>query len=354
MNINEIETPALILDKDLFLTNINTMEKLLADTSMKLRPHYKTHRCPQIAQLQIMRGAEGITCSKLGEALDLADAGIANILIANQIVQKSKIKTLAKLASRCYLTVCVDNEDNLRELSAAAKEAQSTIHCLVEFEVGMKRCGVETYEEAHKLAALSDSLPNLKFDGIQAYAGHMAHETDLDKRTEETSRIETLITGLKRYLTDRGLAVREVGGGSTGTVELKKKDSVYTDIQAGSYIFMDSAYRKLNLSFKNSLYVFSTVISTKKSCVVTDIGVKSLGMDQGNPIPLGVPDNAEISFSEEHSAIYFENHAYKINDKIRYIPGHCCTTVNMFDKIHVISGDEVIDIWPVASRGKSQ
>lgn len=353
MKINDLETPALIIDKNAFEANMDKMDELLRNTSMKLRPHYKSNKCSEIAKIQISKGASGITCAKLGEAEDLADAGVKNILIANQIVQPSKIKKMAELAKRCYLIVCVDNIENIVELSFAATEAGSNIHCLVEYEVGMKRCGVDTYEEFFELAKVIDKSSGLVFEGIQAYAGHMAHEHSKEVRIAETNRIEKEILGLKKYVEKKGLKVKEVGGGSTGTVEQKPKNSVYTDIQAGSYIFMDNAYKQLNLGFKNALFVLTTVISTKSDRVVTDTGVKSLGMDQGNPVFLGVPNDSPISMSEEHGAVYCE-HNFKLNDKLLYIPGHCCTTVNIFDEIYVVDGDDVVDCWKVTSRGRAQ
>ena len=138
MNINELETPALILDKNIFESNMARMAELLKGSNMKLRPHYKSNKCPEIAKIQIKNGASGITCAKLGEAEDLAEAGISNILIGNQVVQPSKVKRVGELAKKCYLIICVDNADNVRALSEAAVNAGSTIHCLVEYEVGMK------------------------------------------------------------------------------------------------------------------------------------------------------------------------------------------------------------------------
>lgn len=352
MKINEIETPALILDKQTFEYNLERMDQLLEGTTMKLRPHYKSNKCAEIAKLQIKRGAAGITCAKLGEAEDLANAGIENILIANQVVQPSKVKRVAELAKDHYIIICVDDKDNIKALSDAAMEAGSQIHVLVEYEVGMKRCGVDTYDEFIELAELIDKSEGLIFEGIQAYGGHMAHEHSLETRIAETNRIENEVRELKALLEAKGLKVKEVGGGSTGTIEQKAKDTVYTDIQAGSYIFMDNAYGQLHLGFKNALFVLTTVISTKKDRVVTDTGVKSLGMDQGDPVFLGVPEGSPISMSEEHGAVYCE-HNFKINDKLRYIPGHCCTTVNIFDELYVVDGDEVVDCWKITARGKA-
>lgn len=351
MRITEVETPALVLDKNAFEQNMEIMNKLLYGTNMKLRPHYKSHKCAKIAQIQIERGAVGMTCAKLGEAMDLAKNNIKDIYIANQVVQPSKVEKAAKLAKDVRLMIAVDNADNVRELSKAAVAADSTIYCMVEFEVGMGRCGVRTFDEALVLAQLIDQLPGLAFDGIQAYAGNLAHEHDLEKRQHETSVIEDTITRLKAYLEKHGLTVREVGGCSTGTVEQRPRDSVYTHLQTGSYIFMDQAYSHLHLNFKHALYVLTTVVSTKEDRFITDTGVKSISMDQGGPILVGVPADTKVDWSEEHGTIYMENHGKKLNDKFAYIPGHCCTTVNIFDKIYVVDGENVVDVWDVTARG---
>lgn len=353
MKVNELFTPALILDKKVFEKNMDTMDELLLGTSMYLRPHYKSHKCREIAKIQMQRGAAGITCAKLGEAADLFQAGIKDIFIANQIAQKEKIQMIAELAKKCRLMICVEDKENIKALSDAAKEKGSDIYCMVEFEVGMNRCGVTDVEEVLELAQLIESLPNLHFDGIQAYAGNLAHEHSLLKREQETAKIESKVSSLKKYLENHGLAVREVGGCSTGTVEQRSKDSVYTHLQTGSYIFMDQAYSHLHLKFLNALYVLTTVISVKEDRFITDTGVKSLGMDQGAPGLVGVPEDTSVDWSEEHGTIYMSGHGRKINDKFLYIPGHCCTTVNIFDKIYVVEEDEVVDVWNVTGRGQS-
>lgn len=353
MKVKELFTPALILDIKVFEENMDTMEQLLLDTDMVLRPHYKSHKCRNIAKRQMELGAKGITCAKLGEAEDLVKAGISDIFIANQIIQKEKIQIAAELAKKCRLMVCVEERENIKALSEAAKEQEADIYCMVEYEVGMNRCGVTSYEEVLELAWLIESLPNVHFDGIQAYAGHLAHEHSLEKRIAETEKIEDTVRKLKEYLESHGLSVREIGGCSTGTVEQRPKDSVYTHLQTGSYIFMDQAYDHLNLKFKNALYILSTVVSVKEDRFITDTGVKSLGMDQGEPRLVGVPKGTKVDWSEEHGTIYMRDHGRRINDKICYIPGHCCTTVNIFDQLYVVEDDEVIDVWEITARGKS-
>ena len=186
MHINNIETPALILDKKTLLENIKAMNEIIDSTGVSLRPHYKSHKCSALAHLQIDSGAKGMTCAKLSEAIDLCDCGIEDILIANQITDVKKIRRLADLAGDCHLTVCVDDIENINNLSIAAKNSGNTIYCLVEYEIGMKRCGVETKEEVLALAKEIEAKDNLVFAGIQAYAGHISHMIDLDERKNKT------------------------------------------------------------------------------------------------------------------------------------------------------------------------
>lgn len=332
--------------------NRRTMQQLLENTGMQFRPHYKSHKCPTIARMQLEDGAKGITCAKLGEAEDLAACGVADILIANQIVQPEKLGRVAALAGRCRLTLCVDSADNVLALEGAMAASGNILHCLVEYDIGMQRCGVETHEEVIGLARLIAGQEHLRFDGIQAYAGQMSHENDIDIRREASWAIEEDLRALRSELDAAGLPVREISGGSTGTVELKPADSVYTEMQCGSYLFMDRAYRDMHLRFENALFLLTTVISIRGDRIVTDGGTKSLGMDQGAPVFVGYED-CEAHMSEEHGQIDAPGHTCRVNDKIRCIPGHCCTTINSHDRIYVVDGEDAVDVWPVTSRGKS-
>ena len=352
MKLKNLETPALVIDEMTMEENMDRMMEMLEDTRIALRPHYKTHKSPDLAWLQIEKGAKGITCSKLSEAEDLVKAGIYDILIANQVVQKPKIARLASLAAMCHMTVCVDSEQNIRDLSAAAVLAGSVIHCYVELDIGMKRCGVTDFEEFYRLASLLEELPGVSYDGIQAYAGNLAHEYDAEKREAEIEKNEIRLKELIAYLEERGIKNREVSGCSTGSVYMKKHSLIYTEIQAGSYIFLDMAYRGMNTAFKNALYVLATVISAGPEHFVIDAGVKSICPDQGNP-GLADIEFESLSLSEEHTAFYGP-HSLKVGDMVRVIPGHCCSTVNLFDEMYLADGDTVIDRIPIVSRGKAR
>ena len=202
MKLERIPTPALVLDRAAFEKNADAMSALLAGSTLALRPHYKSHKCSAIAKWQIAHGAKGMTCAKLSEARDLADCGIGDILIANQITDPRKIRELADLAGDCRLTVCVDDEANAKALSVAAQAAGTTIHCLVEYEIGMNRCGITDPEAVVRLARTIAALPGLEFDGVQAYAGHLSHTVSETERAEKTAENSAKLRKLLAMLAD--------------------------------------------------------------------------------------------------------------------------------------------------------
>lgn len=350
MKLSGLPTPALVLDRNTLNKNIESMNKIIETSTLKLRPHYKSHKCAALAKIQIEHGAVGMTCAKLSEAEDLCDIGIEDILIANQVVDPVKIRKLADLANNCRLTVCVDNIENVSALSLAAKNSGSTIHCLVEYDIGMNRCGVMLKEDVLDLAKHIVNCDNLVFDGLQAYAGHISHIEDINIRKQMTSENFKKLKDLISYLNENGIAVKTVSGGSTGTAEIKALEGLYTEIQAGSYLFMDATYRNLSLPFKNSLFVLTTVVSQRNGLTVVDAGVKTCGTDQGMPA-LYLGSVSEIVASEEHFQLhnYTENTA--VGEKILLIPSHCCSTINLYDKIYLVDGETVVDRILITARG---
>lgn len=342
MRIENLETPSLIVEEKVFYKNMQTMKKLLEGTSLALRPHFKSHKCADIARLQIKNGAKGMTCAKLSEALDLADAGIEDILIANQIVQPQKIERAARLADACRLTVCVDNAENIAALSKAAQNVGSTIHCLIEYDIGMQRCGVIEDSEVLRLAEIIGGSKNLTFDGIQAYAGHISHMVDLNERKQKTAENSFKLKNLLSLLEKKNMPAQIVSGGSTGTAQIKTKEGLYNELQAGSYLFMDSTYKTLNLPFENSLFILSSVVSRRDDLTVIDAGVKTCGVDQGNPDIVGA-EVREIVASEEHFQLHGLSVNKEIGDRVLLIPGHCCSTMNLHDKIYIVDGGKVVD-----------
>ncbi len=352
MTIDRLQTPALLLDQSAFLSNREAMKTILRDSSVSLRPHYKSHKCAAIAHMQIADGAIGMTCAKLSEALDLADSGIEDILIANQITDPRKIAVAAALAGDCRLTVCVDDAENIRHWEKAAAYADTVVHMLVEYELGMRRCGVSENSEVFQLAELINTCPHLRFEGLQAYAGHISHMESAEERVRCTAENSRKLRELLQFLEKAGIPVQTISGGSTGTASIKAQENLYTELQAGSYLFMDSTYRTLDLPFQNALTIYATVVSARPDLIVCDAGVKSCGVDQGMPVPVDFCVR-EIVASEEHFQLHQPSRMYNVGDKIRLIPGHCCSTVNLYDKIYLVDGNTVIDRIPVTARGCS-
>ncbi len=350
MKISGLSTPSLILDVNILKENMKAMSRILENSSLKLRPHYKSHKCAALAKWQIENDAIGMTCAKLSEAEDLCDIGIDDILIANQVVDPAKVRKLADLANNCRLTVCVDNIENITALSSAAKNCGSTIHCLVEYDIGMERCGVIKKEEVLALARHILSCDNLVFDGLQAYAGHISHIADINIRKQMTADNYDKLKELISYLNENGIKVKTVSGGSSGTAEIKALEGLYTELQAGSYLFMDATYSLLSLPFKNSLFILTTVVSQREGITVVDAGVKTCGTDQGMPVIYN-GCASKIVASEEHFQIHNYTEETAVGEKILLVPAHCCSTVNLYDKIYLVDGDTVVDRISITAKG---
>ncbi len=351
LRLRQLQTPALFLDCDIIEANARRLTSIIQPLGIGFRPHYKSHRTPAIARMQISQGARGITCAKLGEAVDLVEAGIENVLIANQVVDRAKLALIATLAGRCHFTVCVDNPKNIEDLQNAAACQETRIHCLVEYEMGINRCGVHTFEDFLALARQIDACKNLVFEGIQAYAGHLSHEENPDIRIREAAKAEQTVRDLRDYLSGNGLAPKVVSGHSTGTIEFIPENTAYTEVQIGSYLFMDEAYSRLELGFKPALFMLATVMSTGPA-TVADVGKKSFAFDQGSPALRDYPGVKVVS-NEEHSVFSREAFPAAIGDKVVFIPGHACTTFNLNDWVYLVRRDTVVDKLPVVSRGKS-
>lgn len=352
MKVSQIKTPALYLDLDSFDRNHKRMVDTLNRYGLDMLPHYKSSKCTTIAHMQIAAGAKGITCSKTDEAWDLANSGVENILIANQVTDLEKISRIADLARCCNLTVCVDDKKNIENLSAAASLHGTIINCLVECNVGANRCGVDSKEEALILAKKISQSPGLKFDGIQAYAGQISHQCDYEVRKRVSSEVEDYLKDLITYFLGNQVLVNRISGVSTGSIEFRDHNTVYTEVQVGSYAFMDAAYGKLGLEYENSLFVLSTVMKVNQDFIILDTGRKSVSLDQAMPQIPGC--NSELTkVSEEHIKLPSNAIDAKVGDKIPLIPGHCCTTMNLHEYIYFVRGDRVVDRVHITSRGRS-
>ena len=346
----QIQTPALVLDMDIFEKNLKHLKSTCDKLGLAMRPHYKSAKATALAHFEIEAGAVGLCCAKVSEAEDLVECGIEDILIANQITEKSKIAKVASLAACCRLGVCVDQANNIDELEQAAAFQGSTIYCYVEYDVGMNRCGVYTPEEFYTLVKKIEECPHLKFGGIQAYAGNIAHCEDYGERKVRSMAVEDRLRELEKYLEEKGVRTDAVTGVSTGTFGLRDQDTVYTEVQCGSFIFMDAAYKAVGCDFGHALTVLTTVMNSYPDHIITDAGVKTVSTDQRPPFILEHPD-ANIHFSEEHCKVSVVD--CKPGQKLHIVPSHCCTTINLYDWLYLVRNGKVIDKIPVTGRGKS-
>jgi D-serine deaminase-like pyridoxal phosphate-dependent protein len=359
--ISAIDTPSLILDLDAFEENLRTMQVLAERHGVALRPHAKAHRCPDIALRQIALGADGICCQKVQEAVPFVEAGVRDIHISNEVVGDAKLALLAKLARQAHMTVCVDHPRAAEALSARMAEEDVSVGVLVEVDVGQKRCGVQTPEEAVALAQLVTRLPNVSLAGIQAYHGGLQHRHDLDQREKQCAKTAKLI---RRYLDEfaaEGLDCPVVSGGGTGTALFDVASGVFTEIQAGTYAFMDMDYASIDwgeaLSFRHSLFLLGTVMSTPTAeRAVMDFGLKSTTAESGLPGVVGHEGLRCVSVSDEHSVLEAESrrHRPEIGTKLRLVPAHCDPTFNLHDCVVAIRGDHVEAVWPISARGLSR
>jgi D-serine deaminase-like pyridoxal phosphate-dependent protein len=348
-----IDTPALLLDLDAIEFNLARAADFIKTTSAKLRPHIKTHKCPVLAQKQVRAGAVGVTCAKVGEAEVMAKAGIADILIANQVVGARKIMRLMDLLAISDVKVAVENEGNVAQLSEAARERNKTLPVLIEVDVGMGRCGVKTADEAVALARKIDAAKGIQLAGIMGYEGHIIFTFERAEREKAARECMDALVGVKKRLEKEGFPVGIVSGGGTGTYDISSKVEGITEIQAGSYLTMDATYGYLNLGFKQALTLMTTVIAIHGDHVILDCGMKSLTHEFGMAQVIGIEGAAVTSLSEEHGHMTIPDTAtIAVGDKIELVPTHGCTTINLHDKFYAVRGDTVDAEWEIAARGK--
>jgi 3-hydroxy-D-aspartate aldolase len=361
MREDEIDTPALVIDLDAFEYNLDTMAALLAPTGVKLRAHAKTHKSPVIARLQMARGAVGNCVQKVTEAEVLAWGGIPDILVSNEVVGAAKLARLCALARIAKVAVCADDAGQVAAIEAAAAAAGIRMTVLVEIDVGAGRCGVQPGPDAVALATRIAASKHLIFGGLQAYQGSAQHKrTPAERRILIGSAVDASRRTVEQ-LRQQGLDCAIVGGAGTGTFEIESKSGIYTEMQAGSYVFMDADYAR-NMdeagtpvsTFRHALFVLSTVMSqAQKGVAALDAGHKAVAVDSGLPTVWQRPDIRYTSASDEHGKLEIgsETTAPKIGEKLRLVPGHCDPTVDKFDWYVGVRNGRVECLWPVAARG---
>jgi 3-hydroxy-D-aspartate aldolase len=361
MAVDEICTPALIVDLDAFERNVRTMADFVRRAGVRLRAHAKTHKSADIARYQIEQGgACGICCQKASEAEALVEAGITDVLVSNEVTDPKMIDRLAGLCAKARVIVCVDDAANVADLSAGAARHGVTLECLVEIDVGAGRCGVAPGMEAAKLAQRIAAAPHLTFAGLQAYHGPAQHLRDFVERRAAIEDAVAMTRDTVAQLAAAGLSCPIVGGAGTGSYQFEGTSGVYNELQCGSYVFMDADYGRIRdesgapiATFANSLFILTSVMShAKPDIAVCDAGLKAQSVDSGLPVVYGRTDMTYIKCSDEHGVIADTHGALRINDKLRLVPGHCDPTCNMHDWFVGVRGGRVECLWPVTARGR--
>ena len=348
----EITTPALILDLDVARRNIDFMTTRLKSLHAKLRPHIKVQKNVQLAKLQIEAGAIGVCTATVWEAIVMSSGGVKDVLIANEVVGKEKIEALAQASKSGHFTVAVDNAHNADDLSKAVCNAGSRMDVIIEIDVGMGRGGVRSPSEAVKLAEHLRTLPGLVFRGVQGYEGHCMLEPIREVRIRKAHEAMDCVGRTIDQLAAFGFKSEIVSAGGTGTYDITGADPRVTEIQAGSYVFMDNFHGNLVPGFSKSLTVLGTVIIQHGNTIVFDCGRKSIGIDFVQPTMVDYPSYAARYFAEEHALFDVDEKCpLKLGDRMEFIPGYGPTTVNLYDAYHVVENGVVTDIWPIIPRG---
>jgi len=354
-----IDTPALVVDLDALERNIERMAAYARQHRMRLRPHAKTHKSAAIAKLQMAAGAVGVCVQKLDEAQALADAGVADIYISNQVVDAAKLERLAQLAGRVKLALAVDSGLGVARLASALTAAGTMVDVFVEIDVGHGRCGVPPTAAgalAHQVVS-----HGLRFAGLQAYHGRAQHLRAPAERESAIRHAVALARAAQASVTSAGIACPLVTGAGTGTFVLEAASGLYGELQAGSYVFMDRDYADNHGAphapvFEHALFVRSRVMSAGSAHAVVDAGHKSHAIDSGLPKVWG-RDLEFVNGGDEHGILRRRGSEAlpALGEAVWLVPGHCDPTVNLHDHYVCVRGGleagQVEAVWPVDARG---
>lgn len=359
MSLRDVDTPALLIDLDNLERNISVLAAYCNEQKIDLRAHAKTHKSVEIAKLQIRHGAVGICCQKVSEAEVFVQNGIKDILITNQVLGELKITRLAGLAKKSKMGVCVDDPANVEELNRIAAEQDVHLTILIELDVGGGRCGIRSKQTLNLMANKIANASHLVFGGLQAYHGGAQHIYDYRLRRQAIEHAVSKVSACSRWLLSHGFSCRSITGGGTGTYPFETGSGLYTELQCGSYVFMDADYGKIRMenkqiitTFENSLFVLTTVMSkTNAKRAICDAGLKAHSIDSGPPLVREARSVEYIASSDEHTILHDPENILRLGDKLLLVPGHCDPTVNMHNWYIGIRKDRVEQLWPVSARG---
>jgi len=361
-NIRDLPTPCLLIDLDRFEFNLDKMSLFVRQRGIALRPHAKTHKSVEVARRQLGKGAIGICVATIAEAELMARAGIRGLLITAEMVGEPKISRLIHLLSDAPDTmVVVDDASNVGELQRAAASAGIRIPVLIDLDVGQTRTGILPGEPALQLAESIGRAQHLALKGICAYAGHVAHVTGFEDRVASSRRAMAQAVATRELLSKHGHNVEILSGASTGTYNIDAEIEGVTELQAGSYVFMDVDYRQIGGTsgavyddFSPALSVLSTVVHRSGRKAVVDAGLKAFATDRAfGPEPLALSGVTFEFAGDEHGRLTLRNPTQDIQlgDRLRFIIPHCDPTVNLYDRLYCVRGELVEDAWSIMDRG---
>jgi D-serine deaminase-like pyridoxal phosphate-dependent protein len=357
-SVTAIDTPALVLDLDAFERNLQRMAAAVAGSGVRLRPHAKSHKCPEIARRQIALGAVGICCQKVSEAAVFVESGIQDVLITNEVFGDAKVRHVVELAREARIGVLVDDVRQVQALSGAARAGDQPLDVYVEVNVGGNRCGVAPGAAAVQLARQVAASSPLRFAGLQCYHGGAQHMRTPQARAEAIQAATEAARTSVRAIEASGLKVERVTGAGTGSFAHERDSGVFNELQAGSYVFMDRDYGENQIGpndvgFEHALFVRCTVMSRPNSAVaIVDAGLKASSVDSGMPGVWQRPDLRFIKAADEHGVITTPDAtAVSLGDTLMLVPGHCDPTVNLYDELICVRSGVVEAIWPIAARG---
>lgn len=357
---DELDTPALLIDMAAMERNLRTMAAFFEGVRPALRPHIKLHRAtPKLAHLQMEAGAIGLTCAKLSEAEALGACGIRDVLIANQIVGARKVQRLMALAAHTRVIVAVDSEDNIRELSKAAQARGVELRVVVEVNIGHNRCGVAPLEPALALSRIVDAAPGLRYMGLMGYDGHCTLGVDEATREARSQQANALLAETRWLIERAGLTVPIVSAGGTFTYRYAADIEGVTEIQAGTYLLMDTAFRDEGVrEFECALTVVATVTSRPswpgaEHLAIIDLGSKGISTLLGTPEIKDPPGARVIRLSQEHGRVDLSAaaHDLQVGDRVELWVRDANGTVNLFDRFYAMRGDVVEAVWDIPNVG---
>ena len=343
--LEDVDTPALILDLDAFEANQKTLFSSVKNR-VRIRPHAKTHKCPDVAKRQIALGAVGMCCQKVSEAEAMVEGGVADVLVSNEVVGAKKLERLAALSRRAKLGVCVDNAENVAQL-------KGDLDVYIELEVGMRRCGVEPGEAVVALAR--QITKHHRFAGLQAYHGRAQHMRSMEERHAAIETAAQHVFHTKKLLAKNKIACPIVTGAGSGTYMLEVEAGAWDEIQPGSYAFMDADYAKNEWAaplprFEHALFVLATVMSRAPDRAIVDAGLKASSVDSGMPSVWKKDHLKYTKASDEHGWIE-GGPLPSLGEKLQLVPGHCDPTINLYDWYVCVRRGVVEALWPITARG---